>query len=330
MPGRSALLVDMHTHVVGKEFVRQLKAHPAEAGAVPGQLRLLLDGKMGPVGERLTEPSRKLRDLDAMRLDKAVLSPPPFSFLYRMPAGAAAPLIAAQNDETAALVAAHPDRFAGMAAVPLQDPAAAAEEATRAVRTLRLCGVAIGSNVAGRDLDADELFPFFARVEALGVPLFIHPVDVLGGERLRDYYLTNLIGNPMDTTVAAARLVFGGVLARLPRLRLILSHGGGAFPFLRGRLEHGFAVRPEPKAKGASPPSAYLGQLYVDTILFYPPAVEYAIATLGEEHVLLGSDYPFDMGVADPVGAIEALRRPPDPGKARILGGNAARLFNLS
>ena len=330
MAGRSTLIVDMHNHVVGHEFVRQLKKQPAEAGGVPGQMRLLLDGKMGLVGERLMDPARKLRDLDTMRLDKAILAPPPFSFLYRMPAAVAAPLIATQNDETAALVAAHPDRFAGMAAVPLQDPAAAAEEATRAVRTLRLCGVAIGSNVAGRDLDAEEFFPFLARVEALGVPLFIHPVDVLGGDRLREYYLTNLIGNPMDTTVAGARLLFGGVLARLPRLRVVLSHGGGALPFLRGRLEHGFAVRSEPKAKGASPPSAYLGQISVDTILFFPPAIEYAIATLGEEHVLLGSDFPFDMGVADPVGAVEALRRPADPGKAKILGGNAAKLFNLS
>jgi aminocarboxymuconate-semialdehyde decarboxylase len=176
--------------------------------------------------------------------------------------------------------------------------------------------------VRGADLDDPSLTPVFARIAALGVPVFLHPLNVLGGARVSGYYLHNLLGNPFDTAVAAARLIFGGVLDRFPTLRVCLAHAGGAFPYVLGRLDRGYRVRPECRHL-PRPPSAYLEHFFFDTITHSADALRWLIGFVGVERVMLGSDYCFDMGYEDPVGALAAVDSLGADDRGRILGGNA-------
>jgi aminocarboxymuconate-semialdehyde decarboxylase len=214
---------------------------------------------------------------------------------------------AIQNDQIAKLVAAHPERFLGIATLPMQAPELAAAELRRAVRGLKLRGAMIGSNVMGRNLDHPELEPLWAAASELGVPLLIHPVNVGAADRLRSYYLNNLIGNPLDTTIAAACLVFGGVLERHPGLEVCLVHGGGFVPYQGGRWAHGWQVRPEPKVNIKQSPEPFIERFYYDTILHSPDSLAFLIGSAGPQRVLLGSDYPYDMGTGECVRQVRAL-----------------------
>ncbi len=222
-----------------------------------------------------------------------------------------------------------PDRLAGLATVPLQDIPAAVAELERAVTRLGLRGVYIGSNIGGKDLDHPDLFPFFAKAEALRAPVFLHPIDVLGVERLRAYYLHNGLGNPFETALAAARLIFGGVLDRLPRLQVCLAHAGGALPYLFGRLDRVYRVRKEARGALRRTPSAYLRRFTYDTIAHAEPALRYLISVVGADRVALGSDYRFDMGLLDPAAPVRALRPLARKDRDAILGGVAAKLLRL-
>jgi aminocarboxymuconate-semialdehyde decarboxylase len=220
------------------------------------------------------------------------------------------------------VVKRNPDRFIGLGSVPLQAPELAAKELRRAMTTLGLRGAMIGTNVNGRNLDDPALAPFWAAAEELGAFLFIHPHGGIFGERLGSYYMKNFVGLPFDTTIAAASLVFGGVLERYPRLKLCLSHGGGYVPYQAGRFQHAYDVRPEAKAHLPNGPGASLGRLYYDTILHSKPALEFLISSAGPDRVLLGSDYPFDMGNLDCVARVRALSIESDA-RDLILGGYA-------
>ena len=205
----------------------------------------------------------------------------------------------------------------------------AMKELDRAVNELGLSGVQILTNINGRDLDDPELMPFYEEVEKLDVPVFIHPLGVAGAERMKKYYLANLIGNPLDTTLAAAHIIFGGVLEKFPGLKFCLAHGGGNLPYIRGRLEHGYEVRPECKVAIQQPPSHYLPLMYFETITHFLPALDYLITSVGADKVMLGTDYPHDMADSQPVVTVQSLDGISDEDKERILGDNAARLFKL-
>jgi aminocarboxymuconate-semialdehyde decarboxylase len=198
------------------------------------------------------------------------------------------------------------------------------------VRELGLRGVEICSQINGKNLDDRSFRSFYAKVQELDVPIFIHPAGVPGLEaRLGSYYLTNLIGNPMDTTIAAASLIFGGVMKEFPQLKVYLAYGGGACPYIRSRWDHGWQVRPEGKANIERPPSEYFSQIYFDSLTHGAPALSYLASTVGAERIMLGTDYPFDMGNYNSVAAIEATAGVTDAKKAQMLGGNAARLFKI-
>ena len=188
---------------------------------------------------------------------------------------------ALQNDQIAKLVKAHPDRFMGIATLPMQAPERAAEELTRAVTKLGMRGAMIGSNIAGKNLDDPSFEPVWATAEELGAFMIIHPANVAGADRLRSYYLANLIGNPLDTTIAAACLVFGGVLERHPKLNVLLVHGGGFVPYQAGRWAHGWHVRPEPKVNVKQSPEPWINRFYYDTILHAKPQLEFLVASVG-------------------------------------------------
>jgi aminocarboxymuconate-semialdehyde decarboxylase len=232
-----------------------------------------------------------------------------------------------QNDEIAAVVTSHPDRFVALATLPLQDPQRAADELRRAMRVLGLRGAQIGSNVNGRNLDDPALEAVWAAANELRAFILVHPHgEILPGDRLKSYYMRNFVGLPFETTMAGAALVFGGVIERYPDINFCLCHGGGFLPYQAGRFMHAFRVRDEAKARLRGSPQDSLSRLHYDTILHSPRALEFLIAALGPGRVLMGSDYPFDMGELGCVRRVEGLGIS-RASRDAILGGRADELL---
>jgi aminocarboxymuconate-semialdehyde decarboxylase len=325
--------IDFHTHILTQKAMRLLaKQAPAVAPVLKNLddhgATLEIGGKVvqQPLPREIWDVDLRLRDMDANEIDVQVLSPTVFTFFYEQDSALAQACASLQNEEIAALVRRHPDRFLGLGSVPLQAPQAAADELRRGMLQLDLRGAMIGSNVNGRNLDDPALEPFWASATELGAFIFIHPHAGAAGERLSAYYLKNLVGLPFETTIAAACLVFGGVLERHPRLKICLAHGGGFVPYQAGRFQHGWEVRDEAKAHIHNPPGESFGHLYYDTILHSKSALEFLINSAGPDRVLLGSDYPFDMGNLDCVARVKALSIGADA-RDLILGGYARSLF---
>jgi aminocarboxymuconate-semialdehyde decarboxylase len=327
-----AQTIDIHTHILTEETMRLLgKEAPKIAPKltpIDGDNAILeISGvPYRPFPRGGWEVERRFKDMDAADVDVHVLSATPQTYLYNEEASLGVATSALQNDAIAALVKTHPERFMGIATLPMQAPEHAADELTRAVHTLGLRGAMIGSNVNGKNLDDPALEPVWAAAAELGAFMLIHPTNVAGADRLRSYYLNNLIGNPLDTTIAAACLVFGGVMERHPKLNVLLVHGGGFVPYQAGRWAHGWKVRPEPQVHVKRSPEPWLGRFYYDTILHAKPQLEFLVASTDASRVLLGSDYPYDMGTGECVRQVRALLVP-DEDKDAILRGNAVRLL---
>ena len=271
--------------------------------------------------------ARRFADMDAAEVDMHILAGAPQTWLYGQEASVGIAASAIQNDEMARLVKEHPDRFAAIATLPMQAPDKAADELRRAMTKLGMHGAMIGSNVHGRNLDDPSFQPLWAAAEELDAFMVIHPGNVAGADRLKSYYLGNLIGNPLDTTIAAACLIFGGVLERHPKLNFVMVHGGGFIPYQGARWVHGWQVRPEPKLHLKHSPEAYLDRFLYDTILHSKTTLEFLIASVGADRVFLGSDYPYDMGMMDCARHVRSL----DIAAAdrdTILGGHAARILS--
>ena len=220
------------------------------------------------------------------------------------------------------------DRFIGLASIPMQEPDTAAAELERCVKELGFRGLEMLTHVNGENLDGSRFAPLYRKMEELDVPAFIHPNNVLGADRLGSYFLNNLIGNPTDTSVAVASLIFGGILAEMPALKFVLSHGGGTSPLLRGRWEHGWR-QGLVETTITRPPSEYFKLLYFDTITHSVPALNYLVETVGPERVMLGSDYPFGMGDYAPAEQVAALPHLSDAEREAINSENAIRVFGL-
>jgi len=328
--------IDCHTHILGEDAMRRLAKESPKVAPVMTQrgdpaCRLEIGGVVvqNPFPRELWDTGQRLRDMDRHGVDMQVLAPTVFTFFYEQEPKLALACAMLQNDEIAAETKRHPGRFVGLGGVPLQAPELAADELKRAMTELGLRGAMIGSNVNGRNLDDPALEPFWAAAEALGAFIFVHPHAGAAAERLGSYYLKNLVGLPFETTVAGASLVFGGVLERHPGLKVCLSHGGGFLPYQAGRFRHGFAVRPEAKVSLAHGPQESIGRLFYDTILHDKRTLEFLIASAGPQHVLLGSDYPFDMGNLDCVARVEALDIPAKD-RDMILGGYAGAVLGVS
>ena len=249
---------------------------------------------------------RRFKDMDAAEVDVHVLSAAPQTWLYNQEAAVGIAGAAIQNDEIAQLVKEYPARFSGIATLPMQAPQKAADELRRAITKLGLHGAMIGSNINGKNLDDPSFEPLWATAQDLDAFMMIHPGNVAGADRLRAYYLNNLIGNPLDTTIAAACLIFGGVLERHPKLNFVMVHGGGFIPYQGGRWVHGWHVRPEPKVHLTHSPQPYLDRFLYDTITHSKPALEYLVSLTGANRVFLGSDYPYDMGTGECVRQVRA------------------------
>jgi aminocarboxymuconate-semialdehyde decarboxylase len=270
---------------------------------------------------------RRFKDMDAAEVDVHLLSVAPQTWLYGQEAAVGIAGATIQNDEIARLVKEHPERFSGIATLPMQAPDKAADELRRAMRKLGLHGAMIGSNIGGKNLDDPSFEPLWAAAEELDAFMMIHPGNVAGADRLRSYYLGNLIGNPLDTTIAGACLIFGGVLERHPKLNFIMSHGGGFIPYQGGRWVHGWEVRPEPKVHVKHSPAPYLDRFLYDTILHAQAPLEFLISSVGANRVFLGSDYPYDMGTGECVRQVRAANISAAD-RDIILGGHAAKILS--
>ncbi|HEX2336734.1 MAG TPA: amidohydrolase family protein [Hyphomicrobiaceae bacterium] len=327
-------VIDVHAHILAEETMALMREEAPSLG--PRFERIDDDFAVLDVAGSTYRPfprgawdlQKRFQDMDAAGIDMQVVSNTPQTFLYNQDAALTAVLAALQNDQIAKVVAAHPDRLLGIATLPMQAPQLAADELRRAVRKLGLKGAQIGSNVNGRNLDDPALEPLWAAANELGAFIMVHPTQVAGAERLKSYYLVNLIGNPLDTTIAAAALVFGGVIERYANIKFLMVHGGGFVPYQIGRFQHGWQVRPEPQAKLQAPPDASLARLLFDTILHGQPALEFLVGSCGASRVLLGSDYPFDMGTLECVRQVRGLAVP-EADKATILGGAAMEVLRV-
>ena len=324
--------IDTHTHILTEETAGLLSKAapkvPVTITPIDAENAALDVGGVAyrPFPRGGFDIARRLRDMDAAGVGVHVLSATPQTYHYDQEASLAAATAAIQNDQIAKHIAAHPDRFMGIATLPMQDPKRAADELKRAMSKLNLRGAMIGSNAMGKNLDDPDFAPLWATAEELGAFMFVHPVHVAGANRLTSYYLRNLIGNPLDTTIAAACLYFGGVLDRHPKLKIVLAHGGGFTPYQAARWQHGWQVRPEPKKNIAKQPENIAGRFFYDTILHSAPVLEFMIGHVGADRVLLGSDYPYDMAMPDCVAHVRSLKIS-DADKASILGRRAEALL---
>ena len=330
-PGTKPRTIDTHTHILTQETAALLTKAGAKVTITPDDADNAAFDVVGTVYRPFPtggfDIARRLRDMDASGVDVHVLSATPQTYLYASDPALGVVTSAIQNDQMAKHIAAHPDRFMAIATLPMQAPEKAADELKRAMTKLGLKGSMFASNIMGKNLDDASFEPLWATSEELGAFLFIHPNNVAGADRLKSYYLQNLIGNPLDTTIAAACLIFGGVLDRHPRLKIVLAHGGGFVPYQAARWEHGWAVRPEPKKNVKAQPKNIVGRFMYDTILHSAETLEFMIKQAGSDHVLLGSDYPYDMGMLDCAQHVRGLKIS-DADKAMILGGHAEALLS--
>jgi aminocarboxymuconate-semialdehyde decarboxylase len=277
----------------------------------------------------LTSIETRLADMDKMGIDIQAISPAPFQYNYWAEPELGLQSARLVNERIASIVQDHPDRFVGLGTVPLQAPALAVAELERMVRQLDLRGVEICTNVAGAELSDDRFRPFFAKAEELGIVVFMHPSGFTQGDRLSDHYFINVIGNPLDSTVAVSHLIFGGVLDAYPKLKLVIAHGGGFLPAYSGRMDHAHGARTDCRRCIKKKPTSYLKRLYFDTIVFTEHQLEYLVRQWGSDHILLGTDYPYDMGMYDPVAFVEGARKLSRDERTRIVGGNAAKLLKI-
>jgi len=324
--------IDVHAHFYPERFLKAL----AEEGGPPGfQVDFSTPGApthgagsaRNPLDVTYWDLEKRIQRMDAQGVTLHLLSLT-VPMVHWAPPERAAGLARIVNDAMVEAHTAFPDRFLGCATLPLQDPALALKELERVAALRGMRGVYLPTSLESRELSDPALFPIYARCEALQLPVFLHPVAVIGAERLRSYYLRNLLGNPFDTAVAAANLVFGGVLDRYPRLDVVLPHAGGALPYLSGRLEHGQSVRPEAKNAALKPFGEYLRRFYYDTISHSPELLRFLIGLVGADRVMLGSDYCFDMGYQRPREIVMKLDLPPED-EDKILSGNAARVLRV-
>lgn len=278
------------------------------------------------IGAKLNGVAERIADMDKAGVDVQAISPSPGQYFYFTPPELGRDLAVAVNDGIADVVGSDPERLVGMGTVPLQHCEFAVAEMRRCVKDLGLRGIEINSNVNGQELADPQLAPFWAAAEELGILIFLHPLGFTHGERLTDHYLNNVIGNPLESTIALSHLIFGGVLERHAGLKLCVAHGGGYLPGYWGRMDHAFRARPDCREHISHAPSTFLRQIWLDTLVFDQDQLDNLVRTHGADRLCLGTDYPFDMAEPDPVAFHGRLE---EADKAKIMGLNAAALLGL-
>ena len=335
--------IDLHTHILPEKlpdfaekygydgFVRLDHHAPCRARMMVG------DRFFREIEDDCWSPVRRLEDCAAAGVTVQALSTVPVMFSYWAKAADALEISVLLNDHIAEVVRAHPGRFVGLGTIPLQDPELACRELERCVGPLGLHGVQIGTHVNGSNLHEPVLFPFFERAAQLGAAVFVHPWDMMGAEHMPRYWMPWLVGMPAETTRAICSVLFGGVLERLPNLRIAFAHGGGSFPGTIGRIEHGFHVRPDLCAvDNPHPPRRYLAQpdgtparFYVDSLVHDADTLRTLIDLFGARRICLGTDYPFPLGELQPGALIESMADLSDETRQLLLAGAACEFLQI-
>jgi aminocarboxymuconate-semialdehyde decarboxylase len=325
------LIIDFHNHFYPGAYIEELKKEKGYASVSTdpqGRLLIHYTGDYNVVVGPHIDLEHRLRDMDRTGIDMQVLTLTTPGVEREAPERGVK-LAKLTNDGFAEIIDDHPDRFTALATLPLQDPEAAVEELERAVEELGLKGAMLLSNVNGKPLDAEEFKPVIDKAVKLDVPLYIHPTSPINATWMDDYRLVPIMGFGVDTSLAVLRLVFSGALKRHPRLKLVASHVGGVFPFLRGRIETGFNAYPECKVHIQEPPSTYLKKVWMDSIIYDNDVLMSALSFCGVEKMMLGTDHPHQIGdIEKAVSRIKELDVSPRE-KELILGENAAKLLKL-
>ena len=331
---KRGMVIDIHAHMIalgGEETEEKYKdIMPYLSRDAAGRETITAKGKPTfGLPEYLYRPEMRIQEMDKANVDMQVLSMMAPLAGYDLDPQLGTGYSRIQNEAIAKIVKAHRKRFVGLATVPLQDPGLAASELERGMKELGMKGVEIATDVNGKNLDWQGLWPFYEKAQELGAFVLVHPGVPPGVGQMQNYSLYNSVGYPFVTSLAIGSMVFGGVLEDFPRLKLCFAHGGGFVPYQRGRMEHCYRVKAECRAKIPKPPSEYLKLLYFDTVTHYGPALEYLIRTAGSDKVLLGSDYPFDVMDSRPVETVDLLESISLKEKKKIWGGNAAQVLVL-
>ncbi|WP_240099370.1 amidohydrolase family protein [Thermomonas flagellata] len=329
------LKIDTHAHYLPRDWPDLAAKYgdarfPVIHHGEDGRHRIYKDGRFfREIGPNTWDPALRIAEYAAFGVQVQVLSTVPVMFSYWARGHQALELHRALNDHLAATCRAHPRHYAGIGTVPLQSPPLAVRELERCMDELGLQGVQIGSHVGDWNLDAPELFEFFQAASDLGAAILVHPWDMMGSESMPKYWLPWLVGMPAEQARAACCLIFGGVLERLPKLRIALAHGGGSFPYTLGRIEHGFRMRPDLVATdNFRNPREYLPRLYFDSWVADAAALRYLLETCGPTQVMLGTDYPFPLGEPHPGELIDTLALDADA-RARLYHGTALEWLGL-
>lgn len=331
---RRHLTVDIHCHLFSAEADAVAKSRssshvePFAAFSSPATVEVNRR-QYETIRGKLTDVETRLSIMDSMGIDVQAVSPSPHQYYYWTDAEIGRKTSRLINERLAEIAGKHPERFVGLGTVPLQAPELAVAELEHMVKTLGLRGVEIATNVNGAELSEDRFRSFWAKAEELGILVFMHPSGFTDGRRLGEHYLINVIGNPLESTIAVSHLIFGGVLDAYPKLKICVAHGGGYLAAYSGRMDHAHGAREDCRLRIKRAPTSYLKKLYFDTVVFTMHQLEYLASLYGSDHILLGTDYPFDMGMEDPVGFIESAGGLSRNDKAAIMGLNAARLLKL-
>jgi aminocarboxymuconate-semialdehyde decarboxylase len=324
--------IDIHAHWYPQEWLKLFETDGAKEGAslerrADGGYFLKVKHITNAFDQRFVVVDERVKAMDQRRIDVHALSLTTPMVYWASP-GLGVALSQAFNDAASAAHRKHPQRLLGLAMVPMQAPDAALKELERASKLPGIKGMYLATNVNGEELDEKKFWDVYAKCEELGWPIFLHPVDTVGQDRTKKFYLKNLCGNPYDTGIAAAHLIFGGVLERFPKLEINLPHAGGTFPWLIGRWDHGTKVRPELKHM-KRPPSDYLRRFTYDTIGHDDRINAALVRLVGADRVTLGSDYCFDMGLDDPLATVNRIPGISAADKQLIAGENALKLLRL-
>ena len=325
--------IDVHAHWYPKAWLDLVAKHGPAYGMewkeVEGKGPQFKMGHLstGPCGPRFVDLDARIESMNeqGVAVHAMSLSQP---MAYWADASLGDKLSIVYNDELALAHQKHPGRLVGLATLPMQAPALAVKEVERAAKLPGMKGFYLATRINEQELGDPAFFPVYEAIEALGLPIFLHPVFVIGHERLEKHYLTNLLGNPFESAIAAAHLIFGGVLDRFPKLTFVLPHAGGAFPWLVGRLHRGWEKRADLKHIEQGP-TGYLRRFYYDTIGYSDPVVEYLVKNVGADRVLMGSDYCFPVAYEQPVEVVVNNPLIAQADRHAILEGNARRLLGL-
>ena len=337
-PGREtrpkSTTIDMHAHVAIARAGEIAGPHidpskvPLDHFSNP-ETKALMAKQASDIGDRIRNTDARFRVMDDMGVDMQLLSPGPPQLYYTIPTDVAVKATQALNDDIAEYVGKHSDRLVALGGAPMSDPKEAVQELERCMSKLKFKGVEILTNVAGKELSDPAFAPFWKKAEELGALVMIHPNGFTQADRLSRFYFNNVIGNPLDTTVALHYLIFDGVLERHPNLKIVAVHGGGYLGAYHGRIDHAWGARSDARGSLPKPPSHYLKKNVIfDTVVFSNIQLETLVKTFGAENVVLGTDYPFDMADFDPIEHVVSTGFDAAT-TAAIAGGNAKRLLGL-